>query len=143
MVCNSMYYVNGEGRIVIIIFYPSKFYPPCITTSRGGFCLLFRWWQTQWKCWWCCDNNTKRSVSDTIIGREGSKWYNNNTKILTINYAVGASEECRTEVIQDHIKMSKQESVQGMTLMQGYEYKNVMIVWGMSIHTSLMLMLKR
>ena len=29
-------YVNGEGRVIIII-YPSKIYPPCITTSRGGF----------------------------------------------------------------------------------------------------------
>ena len=30
-------YVNGEGRVIIIIVYPLKIYPPRITTSRGGF----------------------------------------------------------------------------------------------------------
>ena len=32
-------YVNGEGRVVIIIIivYPLKIYPPRIATSRGGF----------------------------------------------------------------------------------------------------------
>ena len=31
-------YVKGEGRVIIIIVYPLKIYPPRITTSRRGFC---------------------------------------------------------------------------------------------------------
>ena len=55
---------------------------------------------------------TQREVLLTeIIGREGSKWYNNNTKILTINYAVGASEECRTELVRARSAVPKSSKI--------------------------------
>ena len=63
-------YVNDKKMIRYYIFAGKYFDPPYITTSRGGF-VFSCWWRTRWKCWWCCDNNTKRSVRDVNYWSEG------------------------------------------------------------------------